>query len=282
MKTLMVLAATLVAAVSLRATDIAVEEGGETSFDLQGSDNAAANRVVFNGSGTLKLTGAAADFLPQIVASEGITATVAAEAETAVRFKNHVSVKGTLALSNVTAAFGDTTMTPAEVDAALSVVAAFPMLDVAALAEGTSITIDGAAQITKAQTGFIYGDNAFVALSGEKVFGDATEVDLGFNAVLVNTAAFKSGATAKVAAGKTFGYYPATVNGDFTWTELSGEVTVDLSVALGNAETKKTAEYRLWATAATTSHTFNGAITGYGNVNVRPMRSNSPTITYYF
>lgn len=289
MKKLLVFALTAVVGLVGFAADIAVDDGGTASIDLQGSNNAAGNRIVFAGSGTLTLTNPGAGevaFLPQIIAAEeGAEIVVDANACAGheLRLKNHVSAKGSLGITGPTVVkFGDTAVTPGTLDAATAVVAAFPMLDVAALADGTSITIDGAAQITKAQTGFTYGDNAFVALSGEKVFGDATEVDLDFNAVLVNTAAFKSGATAKVAAGKTFGYYPATVNDDFTWTELSGEVTVGLSVALGGDSKDESAEYHLWATAATTSHTFNGAITGYGNVNVRPMRSNSPTITYYF
>lgn len=282
-------AVAVVIGLSVFAVDITILDGGTASIDLQSDDNAAGNRVVFVGSGTLTLTNPGAGevvFLPQIIAAE-YGAEVAVDANACagheLRLKNHVSAKGSLAVAGPTVVkFGDTAVTPATLDAATAVVEAFPMLDVAALADGTSITIDGAAQITKAQTGFTYGDNAFVALSGEKVFGDATEVDLGFNAVLVATNALVSGATAKVAAGKTFGYYPATVNGDFTWTELSGEVAVDLSVALGGDSEDESAEYRLWATAATTSHTFNGAITGYGNVNVRPMRSTSPTITYYF
>lgn len=286
MKTLMVLAATLVAAVSLRATDIAVEEGGETSFDLQGSDNAAANRVVFNGSGTLKLTGAAADFLPQIVASEGITATVAAEAETAVRFKNHVSVKGTLALSNVTAAFGDTTMTPAVVDAALSVVAAFPMLDVAALAEGTSITVDGAAQITKKVEGLSFASTAFVALAGENALGELDEYELDdCDFLIVNINAFKAESAVKVAAGRTLGFYTATVGADFGWTE-QGDDTLACDIVLGgtNETTKAVSRLALWSTKPAT-HTFSGAISGIGDVESRPMVNTGtltagPSITY--
>lgn len=282
-------AVAVVIGLSVFAEEITISDGGTASIDLQSGDNAAGNRIVFAGSGTLTLTNPGSGevaFLPQIIAAEEgaeIVVDASSCAGHELRLKNHVSAKGSLAVTGPTVVkFGDTAVTPATLDAATAVVEAFPMLDVAALAPGMSITVDGAAQITKAQTGFTYGDNAFVALSGEKVFGEEDEVALGFNAVLVATNAFASGATVKVAAGKTFGYYPATVNDDFTWTELSGSVTVDLSVALGGDSKDESAEYHLWATAATTSHTFNGAITGYGNVNVRPMRSNSPTITYYF
>lgn len=287
MKTLMVLAATLVASISLRATDIQVTDGG--TFDLGGTDNVAENRLVFSGGATLTLTGAAAgeNALRAQVVSDGesdvITLAVEDGAGKTLRFANHVSVKGTLAVTGFDAVkAGDTAMTPAVVDTQTSCVAAFPAFDVGTLA--SDVTIDGAVQLPKLPTGAgtLNTSAAFLALTGPLALGDSSEYDINCDMMIAHTNAFSWGATLKVANGKTLGYCPMEVASDYSW-DFDARTTLNFSVnvVLGAGVENAAAQFHLWASNAggkaggkvgsIQTHALTGVISGIGDVKAYPM-----------
>jgi len=301
MKTLSVFSATLVATLSLavRAADIAVTDGD--SFALDGASNVAENRLVFpsEGDATLNLTGVAGSgetvLLAQIVSSGTGAATLATDegAGKTLRFKNHVSVKGTLTVTGFGAVkAGDTAVTPATLDAATDLVAPFPAFDVATL--GSAVTIDGAAQLPQTPAGdgtLTKAASAFLALTGEEVLGAAETYNLGCHVMIVHTNAFSKGATINVADGLTLGYCPLVVAADYSWS-FSSETKIysAFNVVLGAGLSEGAAQFHLYpdnsAAGKAQEHYITGQISGQGDVKALPMRSkgsnNSAWVDYYF
>ena len=277
------------------AANISVADGGSIEIDLQGAANTASDKIVFQGAGTLRLTNPPASgeciFRPAIVAeASDKTVTVSSDAcaGKTLRFPSCLIVKGTFAATG----FGDVRYgalgtTVDVINEQKTVITPFQPFDVAAIAEGTTVTIDGLAQVPKLPTSGCHVEpSAIVALTGKNALGALDEYEIGFNAVLVATDAFKSGSTIRMAAGCSLGWYASTVNADYSWTQVGTDTTgIAFDLVLGGANAGKVkSRFLLWSGTekAQVSQRLSGKISGTGDVLIKPCVKGSGKLVWRF
>ena len=232
---------------ALMASNYYVGTGETRTVNVSGglSGDNISHRIYIADGGTLKMTNppssGAATLYQYVISSNGVcTIDVSDCAGHDIRFAHGIRAKGELRIVGANTVHLGRTRNAGEAHLSIYDIPRVTFVEADGVTEYASgrVIVDQTSTLvtmpTTAGTEWSIADGVEVGLAGEPLFGLSDDYTLGnYDVILMNPAAFKTGATLHVRSGRSLALKPCAINADLSWNAATPGWTVTNNVALG-------------------------------------------------